>query len=119
MEYKKITQKEYLNQLQTTHKSLFIANFQEQNNLNKCFSDMEKLLNDIDESDLNKCYNSQKPLKLISGLKKRLVFSLGDDLIYGNLKGEYLTFKFKGFEFIANTYKEDETTILNLSFMEV
>jgi len=103
MEFKKITQKEYLKLLNDKNKSLCIGTFQDKNDKNKPFKDFENILNIISDIDLKECYENTIFIKLISGYKKRLVSEgLKKIKYYGFLSGAYYILKHKGYNFILN-----------------
>jgi len=108
MEYKDITQKEYLELIQANNKSLVVATFQSRNNLKECYANLEELFHSVPLKAIEESFNDNTFLKLISGDKKRLVFEDPDKkLIYGDLSGKYQTLSFKGYNFVIN-YVSDE-----------
>ena len=127
MEYKKITQKDYLNLLKTKDKSLFIGTFQNHENIENCYKEIETLLNRITKENIKECYDNQTFIKLVSGEKKSLKFSNNKDnsFIYGDLSGLYYIFDYKGFEFLLNVVIDENLKnknfnlyTINLSFLE-
>lgn len=127
IDYKNISQHEYIEILNKRKKSFVIDSYINNENIEKCFINMEETLKNNSEN-LKKCYknNKNKMLKLKSGNKKRMVFNCDDNsLIYGDLKGRYFFFSYNGFDFIINIEIDDnlknknfKTYSLNLSFLE-
>jgi len=124
---KQITQKRYLEILQERKKSLCIASFQNKDNIDNCFKEFENLIYDININDLDSCYKDNNFLTLISGNKKRLVFSQDNekDKIFGNLEGLYYLFNYNGYDFVINVVSDEDLTkknfklySLDVSFLE-
>lgn len=120
MKYEKLTQKEYLKLIQENKKSLIIATFQDKNNINNCYKEMENTLNGISQENLNECFKNQNFLKLISDNKKRMVFKdQNNKSIYGDLIGQYYTLNFKGFGFVLNIEIDEDLTRKNFKLYTI